>query len=345
MSTTITCFGGANEIGGNKILLEDDGKRLLLDFGMSFGRSGRYFDGVFLTERWGRGLLDPLSLGLVPPLRGLLRDDLVPALHAHDFSVSELPSAGRKRATRRVASLRAETIEGFWRHWQDRFMEAYRDLRDDYGPPVDAVLISHAHQDHISDMEYLRSDIPAASTCMTAFISKVLLDIGGGSGAAYIRPAALSEHGILRSDRSASTCRRPWHFLDRVPSGTTDDDTLANPQSFWDASATKNSALVLSPSHSFNGTVGSWHIKWWPVDHSIPGAAAFAVETAAGWVGYSGDIRFHGRHGAMTWEAAKEIAALRPVALLCEGTRLTVPNATTELEVYDNCLRVVQAAD
>ena len=46
MSTTITCFGGAGEIGGNKILLEDNGKRLMLDFGMGFGRVGRYFDGV-----------------------------------------------------------------------------------------------------------------------------------------------------------------------------------------------------------------------------------------------------------------------------------------------------------
>ncbi|HUJ72668.1 MAG TPA: MBL fold metallo-hydrolase RNA specificity domain-containing protein [Verrucomicrobiae bacterium] len=344
MSVTITCFGGAGEIGGNKILLEDGQNRLLLDFGMAFARTASYFDGVYLTMRSGRGLLDPLALGLVPPLRGVLRDDLVPATLDADFHVTETPPVGRQRVARKVSNLHPEVIESFWRHWQNRFPGVYRDLRRDDGPAIDAVLITHAHQDHISDLEYVRGDIPAASTCMTAFIGKVLLDIGGGSGAAYIRPAALSEHGVLHSDRSASSQRRPWYFLDRVPSGTTSDDVLVNPQSFWDASAGKNGSLVLSPNHQFSGMIGPWRVKWWPVDHSIPGAVAFAVETDAGWIAYSGDIRCHGLHGAMTLEAADQIAALHPVVLLCEGTRLTGPNATTEVEVYENCRHVVDEA-
>jgi ribonuclease J len=344
MSVTITCFGGAGEIGGNKILLEDGEKRLLLDFGMAFGRTGDFFDGVFLSQRSGRGLLDPLALGLVPPLRGILRDDLVPATLDEDFHVTEVPTAGRRHAARKVTNLHPGVIESFWQHWQDRFPNVYRDLRRDDGPAVDAVLISHAHQDHISDLEYMRGDIPAAGTCMTAFIAKVLLDIGGGSGAAYIRPAALSEHGVVQSDRSAPSQRRPWYFLDRVPSGITSEDALASPRSFWDASAGKNGSLVLSPSYSFDGMVGPWRVKWWPVDHSLPGAVAFAVETDAGWVAYSGDIRCHGLRGAMTLEAANQMAALHPVGLLCEGTRLTGPNATTEAEVYENCRRVVDDA-
>jgi ribonuclease J len=344
MSVTITCFGGAGEIGGNKILLEDGEKRLMLDFGMAFGRTGDFFDGVFLTQRSGRGLLDPLALGLIPPLRGVLRDDLVPATLDADVHVTEAPPSGRKRAAKKVNNLHPGVIDSFWRHWQNRFPNVYRDLRRDDGPAVDAVLISHAHQDHISDLEYVRSDIPAASMCMTAFIAKVLLDIGGGSGAAYIRPAALSGHGVLQSDRSASCQRRPWYFLDRVPSGITSEDALASPRSFWDASAGKNGSLVLSPSHSFDGMVGPWRVKWWPVDHSLPGAVAFAVETDAGWVAYSGDIRCHGLRGGMTMEAADQMAALHPVALLCEGTRLTGPNTTTEAEVYDNCRRVVDDA-
>jgi len=32
----ITFYGGVAEIGGNKILLEDQGSRILLDFGMNF---------------------------------------------------------------------------------------------------------------------------------------------------------------------------------------------------------------------------------------------------------------------------------------------------------------------
>ena len=32
----LTFYGGVNEIGGNKILLEDNGTKLFLDFGLSF---------------------------------------------------------------------------------------------------------------------------------------------------------------------------------------------------------------------------------------------------------------------------------------------------------------------
>ena len=159
MAVAITCFGGVGEIGGNKILIEDGAKRLMLDFGMAFGRTGDFFDGVFLTERGGRGLLDSLSLGLIPPLRGLLRDDLVPLI------------AG------------GGDVDKFWQHWQRRFPNCYRDLRR-RGPAVDAILVSRAHQDHIADLKYVEAEVPLAGTCTTAFISKVLQDIGGGSGAA-----------------------------------------------------------------------------------------------------------------------------------------------------------------
>ena len=51
MAATITCYGGINEIGGSKILVQDGDVRVLLDFGKSFGRYSNYFDGVFVRER------------------------------------------------------------------------------------------------------------------------------------------------------------------------------------------------------------------------------------------------------------------------------------------------------
>jgi ribonuclease J len=35
--TSLTFYGGVDEIGGNKVLVEDQNTRLFLDFGMSFG--------------------------------------------------------------------------------------------------------------------------------------------------------------------------------------------------------------------------------------------------------------------------------------------------------------------
>jgi len=42
--TSLTFYGGVKEIGGNKILLEDKGTKIFLDFGMSFGRRGKFFE-------------------------------------------------------------------------------------------------------------------------------------------------------------------------------------------------------------------------------------------------------------------------------------------------------------
>jgi ribonuclease J len=46
----LTFFGGVKEIGGNKILLEDNGTRVFLDFGLSFGLRKKYYD-EFLQAR------------------------------------------------------------------------------------------------------------------------------------------------------------------------------------------------------------------------------------------------------------------------------------------------------
>ena len=48
--TSLTFYGGVNEIGGNKILLEDQDTRIFLDFGMSFSQSGKYF-GVHAAKK------------------------------------------------------------------------------------------------------------------------------------------------------------------------------------------------------------------------------------------------------------------------------------------------------
>ena len=40
----LTFFGGVHEIGGNKILLEDQNTRVLLDWGLSFSQMNDYYD-------------------------------------------------------------------------------------------------------------------------------------------------------------------------------------------------------------------------------------------------------------------------------------------------------------
>jgi ribonuclease J len=72
--TKLTFYGGVGEIGGNKILLEDQDTRLLLDFGMSFGQSGKYFS-EFHQPRKCNALGDFYATGLLPRLEGVYRLD------------------------------------------------------------------------------------------------------------------------------------------------------------------------------------------------------------------------------------------------------------------------------
>jgi ribonuclease J len=72
--TNLIFYGGVNEIGGNKILLEDNDTKIFLDFGMSFNQAGKYFS-EFLQPRKCCGLGDFLEFGLLPDLKGLYRQD------------------------------------------------------------------------------------------------------------------------------------------------------------------------------------------------------------------------------------------------------------------------------
>jgi len=72
--TKLTFFGGVNEIGGNKILLEDEGTKIFLDFGMPFSQVGKFFS-EFLQPRKCSGIGDFLEFGLLPDLKGLYRRD------------------------------------------------------------------------------------------------------------------------------------------------------------------------------------------------------------------------------------------------------------------------------
>jgi len=72
-------YGGINEIGGNKILLEDNGTKIFLDFGMSFSRRELFFE-EFLMPRSANGIGDFLTMNLIPDLPGIYRRDLLEKL-------------------------------------------------------------------------------------------------------------------------------------------------------------------------------------------------------------------------------------------------------------------------
>ena len=63
-------FGGVDEIGGNKVLVEDKGTKVFFDFGQSFGFGAGFFTG-WLAPRQVNGLGDYFEFGLLPKISGL----------------------------------------------------------------------------------------------------------------------------------------------------------------------------------------------------------------------------------------------------------------------------------
>ena len=74
--TSLIFYGGVKEIGGNKILIEDRGTKIFLDFGMSFGKRQKFFE-EYLKPRAANGIGDFLTMGLIPDIPGVYRQDLL----------------------------------------------------------------------------------------------------------------------------------------------------------------------------------------------------------------------------------------------------------------------------
>lgn len=73
--TTLTFYGGVNEIGGNKILLKDRGTKVFFDFGMSFGMKRQFYSPPFLSPKSEKSLQE---VGILPKLEGIYKFDSKP---------------------------------------------------------------------------------------------------------------------------------------------------------------------------------------------------------------------------------------------------------------------------
>ena len=87
-------------------------------------------------------------------------------------------------------------------------------------------------------------------------------------------------------------------------------------------------------------------LRHYPVDHSILGASAIAVETREGWVGYTGDIRFHGAQPGLMEEFVQGFAELRPLALVVDGAHTETGVAPVkESDVYERIKGAISGQD
>jgi ribonuclease J len=157
--TSLTFYGGVNEIGGNKVLLEDGDTRIFLDFGMSFDRKGEFYE-EFLQPRTNNGLRDLIELGLTPKIDGIYRRDLLKL----DNIENVIKGLGCDEHSLWISDVRS-----------------YDEVIKAEGKPfVQGVLISHGHLDHFQYISLLDENIPIYCSDITKIIIEVAEEIGKG---------------------------------------------------------------------------------------------------------------------------------------------------------------------
>lgn len=256
--TSLTFYGGINEIGGNKILLEDKGTKVFVDFGMQMGKVNDYFS-EFLNPRKLNGMGDLFEFELLPKINGIYRTD-------------------------------------YSRH------AGYKDDKD---TSVDGVLLSHAHVDHCAYIHYLRPEIPIYCSEASKLIMQCFQDTGG------------SEEYI--------TYKEDFQVYENANGGKS---RATKPK---DRDVIPRKIKVIN--HKETTKIDSIEVESIPIDHSLPGVYGFLIHTSQGDIGYTADIRFHGRRPEESQNFVDRCGSENLDCLMCEGTRINAYDPKTEFDV------------
>jgi ribonuclease J len=250
--------------------------------------------------------------------------------------------------------LRPRAARGLFDLWQLGLVPSFSGLyREDLvpldlrapgeAPPLEvhALFLSHAHLDHCGLVGVLRCDLPLVASGLTLAILKALQDTGQAEfygELAYCRLRSPNAAGELEADPSGASLGRPAHTADREPPPAL--------QRLWTTLPKQRKALEPAPISAPRAEYAGVRVRAYPVDHSIPGALAFAFECADGFVVYTGDFRRHGAGAGLLDAMVADLQRERVAVLVVEGTRLTreVQQNVTESQVCANARAVVASS-
>lgn len=90
-------------------------------------------------------------------------------------------------------------------------------------------------------------------------------------------------------------------------------------------------------------SVGSFRVRPIHVDHSIPGAYSFLVETPGGLILYTGDFRLHGNNYRLTQDMVATAESEDVELMITEGTRVHGGTNMDEERVYREIMKIMDS--
>lgn len=151
----IACYGGVNDIGGNKLLVKVDKGSIFLDFGLSYSEESLFFE-EFLQPRSACKIHDLLNLDLLPHINGVYRQDALCPNYFENYEIR-----GKNLWKSKVNSFNEAVKTGSWH--------------------PDALFISHAHLDHCGYAPFL-GNFPFLCSEMTENLMEGVAEIGNLQG-------------------------------------------------------------------------------------------------------------------------------------------------------------------
>ena len=311
----ITCYGGVNKIGGNKILVKHNDTRVFLDFGRNMGEAGQFYE-EYIKPRSKCVVLDLLKLGILPDI-----DNIYPA-HLLDYTTLAGQSFDPK------TKLPWSDAKDYWKN---NSLKPYS-TKDG----INAVFISHAHFDHIQDVSFIHKEIPIYTTETTKVLAKAITDVSKSD----------VENQFYRLKDNIAMTKKNKHpktaFSGELTYKETSDLKNINEPKIGCLLTREIKTIERNYITKTEGEIKNINYKIIPVGHSVPGACSILLTTSEGKrILYTGDIRFSGSNEPSMEEYLEEIGKKPIDVMICEGTRVDNETMLSEEDVYQSILNQI----